>query len=300
MADALREVAPELAGGAIELRARRVESDPVWWSSTAVVDGRFVAKFAWSRPAAARVAREIGVLAALSGPYLPEVVASSLDPVLLVTRRVPGASLFEVVDSIDRDQAGAQLAEFLAALHAAPVGGLPEARLGPQHPASTRVLRERLRPWLRDDQHGTLWSLCEWTDATLSDRRAAVLVHADLHGDNQVWSGDRLRVVVDFETAGVAEPEYDLRSLPGTGPGVELLTATVRHYRRLTGQTLSLGRILAWHLRTTLGDALWQSEAGIPLRANRRPAACLDALLTRFRELDVTPHSGRSTTGSWP
>ena len=60
--------------------------------------------------------------------------------------------------------------------------------------------------------------------------RPRMLVHADLHGDNQVWDDDELRLVVDFETVAVAEPEYDPRTFPGTGPGVELLVATLRHY----------------------------------------------------------------------
>jgi hypothetical protein len=77
-------------------------------------------KFAWSRPAALQLAHEISVLAALARepavPFLPEVVASSTDPLLLITRRVPGASLFDVVDSIDRNRAARQIVQFLAAL----------------------------------------------------------------------------------------------------------------------------------------------------------------------------------------
>src|SRR3712207_6381184 len=117
---ALRVVAPELAGASIVLPDRAAEDDPVWWSSSAVVDNRFVVKFAWSRPAALRVAHELRVLRALARcevPFLPELVAGSADPPLLVTRLVPGETLFNVVDSIDRDRAGARLARFLAALH---------------------------------------------------------------------------------------------------------------------------------------------------------------------------------------
>src|SRR5262249_57980671 len=112
-------------------------------ASAPVADGRFLVKFAWSRPAAGRLAVEIGILAALGReprvPFLPEVVASSTDPVLLVTRLVPGASLFEVIDSIDRERAGQQLARFLAAVHhpaarqraEADVGKLTGAHLPP-------------------------------------------------------------------------------------------------------------------------------------------------------------------------
>jgi hypothetical protein len=45
------------------------------------------------------------------------VVASGDDPLILVTRRVRGTSLFTVVGSIDRDHAGRQIARFLTALH---------------------------------------------------------------------------------------------------------------------------------------------------------------------------------------
>ncbi|GIF45924.1 phosphotransferase family enzyme [Asanoa ferruginea] len=281
LAQAVRAVAPALGGTSIEIRERAVEDDPLWWSSTAVVDGRFIAKFAWSRPAALRLAHEIGVLTALAGePFLPEVVASSTDPLLLVTRREPGTSLFEIVDSIDRDRAGRQLAAFLARLHdpatrarvETAVGPLAAASAGPQHPPSTQVLLEGLEP----DQSGAVSRWCQWADAALARPRPAVVVHADLHGDNQIWAGDELRIVVDFENVSLAEPEYDLRAFPGTGPGVELLTATTRHYERITGRHLSIDRVMAWHLRTVLGDTLWR---GGPLP--------IDDLAARFAELGI-------------
>jgi hypothetical protein len=69
----------------------RCQEDPQWWSATALIGGEFVAKFAWSRPAALHVRHELGVLTALARPpavpYLPEVVVGSTDPLLLVTRR---------------------------------------------------------------------------------------------------------------------------------------------------------------------------------------------------------------------
>jgi aminoglycoside phosphotransferase (APT) family kinase protein len=62
-----------------------------------------------------------------------------------------------------------------------------------------------------------LW--CDWADAVLAAPGPAVLVHGDLHGDNQVLEHDELRLVVDLETAGAAQPEYDLRTFPGPGNG---------------------------------------------------------------------------------
>lgn len=257
VAEAVRRVAPQLAGRSIEAEPPAGEDDPRWWSSTAVVGGDAVAKFAWSREAAGRIAHEIAVLTALAGePFLPEVLAASVDPVLLITRRVPGASLFAVAGAIDPDVAGRQLAAFLTALHAPATRArveaavaVPEARHGPQHPPPAPELRDRLGAWARP------W--CDWAGAVLTPARPAVLVHADFHGDNQVWAGDRLRLVVDFETVAVAEPEYDLRGLPA-----ELLPATIDHYERLGGGRLSVARAMAWQVRTVLGDALWRGDAG--------------------------------------
>jgi thiamine kinase-like enzyme len=118
-----------------------------------------------------------------------------------------------------------------------------------------------------------------------------VLVHADLHGNNQVWDQGELRLVVDFETVAAAEPEYDLSGFPGPGlgPGVELLTATVRHYEEAAGRPLSVERIMAWHVRQALGDVLWRTDAGIHLADHRTPPDWVDDLAARFRALGLDP-----------
>ena len=36
-------------------------------------------------------------------------------------------------------------------------------------------------------------------------------------------------------------------------------------YERRTGGTVEPAPVLAWHIRTVVGDALWRSEAGVPL-----------------------------------
>src|SRR5215469_17969827 len=141
--DALRVVAPDLSEYPVTVPGPAGKQDRQWHSGTVPIGDRFFVKFAWSRPAALQLAHEISVLAALARepavPFLPEVVASSTDPVLLITRLVPGSSLFEVIGSVDRDRAGQQLARFLAALHhpaarqraEAVVGKLTGAQLPP-------------------------------------------------------------------------------------------------------------------------------------------------------------------------
>jgi aminoglycoside phosphotransferase (APT) family kinase protein len=309
LGEALRVVAPELADGPVTVAVPdpAAKADPLWWSSSSVVGDRFLVKFAWSRPAALRLACELGVLGALARepnvPFLPEVVASSTDPVLLITTLVPGASLFEVVDSIDRDRAGRQLACFLAALHHPATRQRVEAVVGrltgaQQPPATTEVLRERFGRWARPDQRPLVMRWCDWADAVLASPGPTVLVHGDLHGNNQVWDHDTLRLVVDLETAGAAEPEYDLRTFPGPamGPGVELLTAVMRHYQQITGRQLSTDRVMAWHLRTALGDALWRSEAGVSLADHRTPPEWVDDLAARFSTMGIDPHASPATT----
>src|SRR5690242_18582628 len=76
LAGALREVAPELSGYPIVIPGEAdAGADQRWWASSAFIGTEFVAKFAWSRPAALQVRREIGVLTALAPvvPNLPEV-----------------------------------------------------------------------------------------------------------------------------------------------------------------------------------------------------------------------------------
>ncbi len=63
LAEALRVVAPELSGCPVTIPEPVAEDDPLWQSSSAVIGGWFIAKFAWSHPAALRLASEIGALA---------------------------------------------------------------------------------------------------------------------------------------------------------------------------------------------------------------------------------------------
>jgi hypothetical protein len=61
----------------------------------------------------------------------------------------------------------------------------------------------------------------------------------------------------------------------------------MRHYERLAGRSLSADRVMAWHVRQALGDALWRSEAGIPLQDRRSPSAWVRDLADRFRWLGI-------------
>lgn len=296
--DALRVVAPALAGLPVTITGRVSHDNPVFHMSSAALGDDFVVKFAWSQSAARFVLHQISILETLAiepaVPYLPEVVAAGTSPLILVTRRVRGTSLFEVVDQIDRDHAGRQLARFLAVLHSEQTRRRAEAAVGPV-PAwyllvTTDSLRERFGRLVTPEEQRAVERWCDWVDKVLARPVPQVFVHGDLHGDNQIWSAGELQVVLDFENVGLGEPEYELRGFPGPGmgPGVELLTATMRHYERLTGRVLSAERIMAWHVRQALGDVLWRSEAGLSPPDSRSPRGWVDDIASRFRQLSIS------------
>ncbi|SNY45629.1 phosphotransferase family protein [Paractinoplanes atraurantiacus] len=289
----LRKVAPELAASTIVTRGLEAGDDPQWSGASAVVDGRVVVKFAWAEPPARRICREARLVEALRavtpGLPLPVVVVASRDPAMLVTRRVAAIPFFDVrrlIAPADREIAARDIATVLAGLHdprvLAAVGPLPS----PAPPASTEILRSRLGAFLRPDQWEQMAAWCDWADRVLASPGRTVLVHGDFHGDNHLWdaASRRLSLVVDWETAGPGEPEFDLRCLPGDC-GIELFLATVVHYERLSGTTLNVDRIMAWHLRTVLGDALWRAEAGVSLPDHRTPPEWVDDLNGRFAAL---------------
>ncbi len=55
---ALSVAVPELAGLPLRMNPVLMSSNPLWWSSSAVIDESFVVKFAWSDVRASRVWRE--------------------------------------------------------------------------------------------------------------------------------------------------------------------------------------------------------------------------------------------------
>jgi Phosphotransferase enzyme family len=232
------------------------------------------------------VTGETGFMSWLSEPSLLAVA----EAVQAVAPELSGLPV-DIPDLAGRDYAGRQIARFLAALHGAETRRRLEAVTG-SVPAwyplvTTRALRERFGRWVTPEQQRKVVRWCDWADEVLAEPRPRVLVHGDLHGDNQVWYGGELKAVIDFENVGTGEPEYDLRAFPGPGmgPGLELLTAIIRQYEGMTGREVSVERLMAWHLRQTLGDALWRSEAGLPLPDRRTPGEWVADMAARLNSL---------------
>ena len=160
--------------------------------------------------------------------------------------------------------------------------------VAPRPQGTTDAIRSRLAPFLDACRADLARQWCDWVDEILASASPQqVLVHGDLHGYNQVWDQStwKLRLVADFEVSGPGDREYDLRYFPALEPTLGFVNSVCEGYAALAGASLDLRRVMAWHVRTALGDALWRSEAGVPLPAGLTPASYVDDIRRKFDEL---------------
>lgn len=287
---------PEAHIRAAALVPRIAQTDPRYHVATLLVDDEHVVKVAWSRVRAERLHREAELLGrlAVAAPALPvpEVVAVTDDPVVLVTRRVVGVPLGwgGRTDLVSRHlpRVADQLAAALVALHGSPptvLDGLlvvtPTAQGAPDR------LRARYGRLVDPVRARRVEGWCDRVEGVLAAPAEPVVVHGDLHGHNQVWDplAVRLVAVLDLEECGLADPAFDLRYLPGTGGSCALLRAVADRYRRRTDRALDLERVMAWHVLTALGDALWRTEAGVALPGGGDARTYVDDLAHRLDDV---------------
>jgi aminoglycoside phosphotransferase (APT) family kinase protein len=289
---------PGLTVEQLSIRPRIPQPDPRYWSASATVDDRLVVKFAWSHVRAVRLHREgllLGRLAVRAPALrLPRLVALHADPVVLVTEQLAGEPLS---GDAGRDLLGprlpdvaCELADLLVTLHGLPAAevlhGLPEVT--PTAQSDTAVLRARYGGLVDAGRAALVGRWCDWVDGVLGGPGPEdVLVHGDLHGHNQLWdlATGALVAVLDLEECGARDPHFDLRYLPGSWSSNELLLAVVAAYRQRSGTALSLERIMAWHVLTALGDALWRTEAGVELPGGGDARTSVDDVRDRFDDL---------------
>jgi len=236
--------------------------------------GEYVVKFAWSDAARQLLLDQDRLLRAM--PRLrvpiPVPVAISEDPPLLVYRKMPGQALSWTArvsaDSTIVRAIGRQLGELLADLHAPSLlERLVSAGIRLQRPVAQSTpdaLRQRMFAMLDPRRLKQAEALVDVVEERLSAASATTFLHGDLHGHNLLVSDDTRGVIglLDFEESGAGDPAYDFRYLPALGPTLELLSAAMKTYAHESGHPLELGRVLAWHVLTDLGDALWRTEQG--------------------------------------
>jgi aminoglycoside phosphotransferase (APT) family kinase protein len=299
--EALRQHAPELSNEDVELRPWIEQNDPKWWYGSAFVGKQYFVKFAWSQSAAEKVWHETCVLDALgahSAPlFTPRVIAASDNPALLATEWIAGEPLtIELVGQMDSQRlavTAGELARYLADLHSPDVLAAVMRAVGPLATplpqAATSAIRTNLTPWIRSDQVGQVARWCDWVDEILEVPVELVFVQGDFHGHNQLWDRETrtLRAVLDYGESGAADPAYDFRYVPAQGSTTDLFLAMATRYGEYTGKPLDFSRVMAWRVRTVLGDALWRSRAGVPLPDDRTPAEWVDDLRCRLDELDM-------------
>jgi aminoglycoside phosphotransferase (APT) family kinase protein len=300
----LRAAAPQWADLPITIRGHPDLSDPIWAAGRATVGDRAFAKFAFSELTAIRIWREaqaLGVLGAL-GLAVPELLAAGRNPAFSSTRLIIGGAplSYETVAAASPElisNFASQLASFLAELHAPltldrlreQLDSLPRLPVAGPH-VSTGDLRARFTTMIEPRQRPIVRRWCDWVDDELATPGDTVFVHGDFHPYNQLWDLDepRLIAVVDFETSGLGDPEFDFRVLPVFGPGVELLLATVERYEAMSGRKLSMSRVMALHLLNHLGDSLWRTEKGVPALGGT-PSAYVDGAAERLGALGIEP-----------
>ena len=298
---ALAVAMPDLAVEKLAVRARHPQPNPLYWSSSALINDDLEMKFSWSQVRAVRLHREGLLLQRLAdqalGLRLPELVALNADPVVVVTKHLPGQPLSrDAASDLNGPRlecVAGQLAGFLLALHRVPAAaileGLPE--ITPTAQSDTAALRARYGRLVDEDRAMLVHRWCDWVDGVLTAPGPdPVLVHGDLHGHNQLWDLEtgELVAILDLEECGMGDPHFDFRYLPDSSSTTHFLLAVVDTYQRGSGTSLSLERIMAWHTLTALGDALWRTEAGVPLPGGGDARTYVDGLQSLFDALEIT------------
>jgi len=205
----------------------------------------------------------------------PPLIATATDPALLITRLVRGEPLsWEGANEVSGDRRlrlVEGLAGFLALLHdQTTLTAVQDDGVGlemPEPQATTSEIRARFGRFVKRSQLALVDRWCDWVDEILAEPSGVSMLHGDLHGYNIVWDppSGAVQLVADFESAGAGDPAFDFRYLPGQAHTADLFGEVARRYEQLSGGTLNLKRVMAWHIRTVLGDALWRTEANVPL-----------------------------------
>jgi aminoglycoside phosphotransferase (APT) family kinase protein len=239
--------------------------------------GEYVVKYAWSESASRLLLHQARVLTALTGLSLPVAVPMPVhvnaDPALLVYRALPGNpmpwTVREAADAATVAIIGRQLGEVLGQLHAsAVIHHLDEAGVSlplPQPQSTPDALRRRLFHLLDSRRASTAEALVVSVEKVLAGPSARAFLHGDFHGHNLLLADNGLDVtgLLDFEESAAGDPCYDLRYLPALAPTLDLLSAVMEAHATRAGRPLELLRVLAWHVLTDLGDALWRTEQGV-------------------------------------
>jgi aminoglycoside phosphotransferase (APT) family kinase protein len=145
------------------------------------------------------------------------------------------------------------------------------ADLPPPTPqAETDTIRDRLHRFASPAHVPQIHRWCDWVDEVQAGRAGErVLLHGDVHGYNLLADAGGLRCVLDYGDVSAGDHHFDFRYLPAIERTIGFFCHAAEEYERRTGRAVEPGPVLAWHIRTVLGDALWRSEARVSLPGRR-------------------------------
>lgn len=294
----LKQIAPEFAWHPIDLKLGPPQSDPQWFGATLRLGDAALLKFSWSEAATARLIYQADVLAALAalGLAVPEIIAFSSSPAILVLNFVPGqpapwGDKAEALPASARSRVGEEIGGELARLHSREVADRLRALgilRGPFIPTTLERLRTDFAGSLDPHRRDIVLRWCDCAESILAEPSEEVCLHGDLHAFNIVFEPKGLRLLrfVDFESAALADYHIDFRYMPAQGP-LDLFRSVVATYESVTGRVVSHDRVIAWHVRTMLGDAHWRTAAGIPIPGSSSVAHVVDQISERITTLGL-------------
>ena len=222
----------DVPDGGADVRAVASRFWPEWdWTAAHVTHGAFhkvalhpeglVVRVAIGRDAAARTARERGILSALSRTTVSVPLPEPLDtPAAAIAA---GASLVSRVSGRPGERADASSADGFAAYGAAlrslrdvplpRLDELPVPRAWCGGPAWPSVVADRLVPRLPTSVRAFAQDVVGFVDG--SAPTDLVLVHGDFGPHNMLWDGPRLSGLVDLDHACIGDPAIDIAPLVG-------------------------------------------------------------------------------------
>ena len=186
------------------MAAPLVEIDDGWDFKVLILDGEWVMRIPRVEQAAAKLAKEAGLLPSLSPALsveIPQFTYVSEEPAFVVYRLIRGEPL--------RDQDPDGVRSFLEALHSFDAAGLelPRPNWLEAWRENTTAFRRVVLPLLDSDERARGEALLREIE-TLTGFRPA-LTHCDLGPSHLLCQDDRLVGVIDWAGAEIGDPALD-------------------------------------------------------------------------------------------
>ncbi|MGV0836917.1 phosphotransferase family protein [Mycolicibacterium thermoresistibile] len=217
------------------------------------------------------------------GVQVPEVIAAHPQIQAVLSKRVPGATWFRLIEDPEEQIRTAQdFIAKLAVLHRIDAADLKIPGLGPAGPVADHVRAEIAAMRRRVEEHGRpvpLLRFCiDWLERNIPDYTGpTVLVQGDTGPGNFMYADGAVTAIVDWELAHFGDPMDDIAwlSLRTVQDTFTDFPARLAEYEQLSGHRIDPDRI--WYYRLFAETRLASMQPGsIDVRASA-PAGSPDA-----------------------